>query len=190
MLRLACSIVFLLTLAACDSAGVDPGPLPQFATDTLRTVDVDARATYLRTHQDGGALRARAFRLDSLGALPGDRITFLVAGEAVRDAAAPSASRTSHLTAVFSSSAQLLAPDLAQRVPGAVDAAAAHATVPTGVGALPTDIPQDFFATRATLLVPAGATHVFFSVEDAYFSDNQNAGEGLRVTLLRRRIVN
>lgn len=186
-MRLVLPAAALVLLAACDSYGVDP-PLPTpDVIDTLGTVRVAPRATYLRTEQDPDAARAAALPLDSLGIAPGDALTFYVTGYVDLQPTATPAVRSRDLVGLFAASPTLDAPDRLVRVPDARDAGADFVTDSTALGRLPTDVPEDFFATRATVTVPAGATHLFLAVHDVFYSDNLDVGEGVSVTLLRRR---
>lgn len=64
------------------------------------------------------------------------------------------------------------------RVPDATDAGTGFVSANTWLGNLPTDIPQDFAVddgstfSYAELCVPAGATHIFYTVSDSLFGDN------------------
>ncbi len=188
-MRLLLSAAVLLLLAACDSYGVDtpvPTPVPT-VIDTLGTVRVAPHATYLRTEQDPGATSTAALPLDSLGVAPGDALTFYVTGYVDLQPGTVPAARSRDLVGVFAASPALAAPDALARVTGALDAGADFVTDSTAVGRVATDVPQDFFATRATVTVPAGATHLFLAVHDVFYSDNADVGEGVSVTLLRRR---
>ena len=96
------------------------------------------------------------------------------------------ATRTHDVVAVFSAEAALGARDSVRRVARAVEAGDDVLTLPTGVDSLATDIPEDFYATRSSVIVPAGASHLFLAVHDRYYTDNQDLGAGVQLTLLRR----
>lgn len=188
-MRLALSVVALCLLAACDSSGLDVPlpPPPSAGIDTLGAVRLDARATYLRIADDPGATAAVPVALSSLGAAAGDEITFFVSGYASLDPTDPNRARSRDVVAVFAASSAMDAPDVRRRVRDAVEAGTDFATDSTAIGRQPTDIDEDFFATRATVIVPASATHLFLALHDGFYTDNTDVGEGVLVTVLRRR---
>ena len=61
--------------------------------------------------------------------------------------------------------------------------AATDVTPPTGNGAIPTDIPGDFFIADTTVTIPAGANFLFFSALDDYFGDNVDPNGDFRVRI-------
>lgn len=174
----------LTALAACDTDGLDPLPPAPTVVDTLGTFHLPARATYLRVNADPDAVDAVPLDLDALGVAAGDTLSFYVTGRAIID---PATSTYTHdVVAVFSGDAALAPADSLSRVTGAVEAGVDFVTLPTGVDALPTDVPEDFLATRSSVVVPAGARRLFLAVHDGYYSDNQNLGAGVQLILLRR----
>lgn len=174
----------LTALAACDTDGLDPLPPAPTVVDTLGTFHLPARATYLRVNADPDAVDAVPLDLDALGVRAGDTLSFWVTGLAVIDPT--TATRTHNVVGVFSADGALAPSDSLRRVTGAVEAGADFVTLPTGVGGLPTDVPEDFFATRSSVVVPGGARRLFLAVHDGYYSDNENLGAGVQLTLLRR----
>lgn len=176
----------VVSLAACDTDGIDPRPPGPARVDTLGTFAIPARATYLRTDAEPDALDAQPLDLDVLGVEAGDTLSFYVTGYAILDPRDPTGTRTRDLIAVFSATHALAPGDSLQRVTGAIEAGVDLVTPATAVNGLPTDVPEDFLATRSSVVVPAGARHLFLSVVDVFYSDNQNLGEGLQLTLLRR----
>lgn len=186
-MRSALLVAFAVaSLAACDTDGIDPLPPGPTVVDTLGTFAVPARATYLRTESDADAVAARPLDLDSLGVEAGDTLSFYLTGYAILDPTDPSASRTRDVVAVFSSDGALAPSDSLRRVTGAIEAGEEFVTLLTGVSGLPTDIPEDFFATRSSVIVPAGARRLFLAVHDGFYSDNQELGTGIQLILLRR----
>lgn len=177
----ACAVALL---AACDTDGLDPLPPGPTVVDTLGTFHLPARATYLRVNADPDAVDAVPLDLDSLGVNPGDTLSFYVTGFAIIDPA--TSMRTHDVVAVFSGDAALAPADSLARVTGAVEAGPDFLTLPTGVDGLPTDVPEDFFATRSSVIVPAGARRLFLAVHDGFYSDNQDLGAGVQLILLRR----
>ncbi len=174
----------VVTLAACDSDGIDPLPPGPTVVDTLGTFPIPARATYLRVHADSGAVDAVPLDLVRLGVAVGDTLSFYITGRAVIDP--PTATRTHDVIAVFSADAALGPRDVVNRVAGALEAGTDILTLPTGVDSLTTDIPEDFYATRSSVIVPPGARQLFLAVHDRYYTDNENLGAGIQLILLRR----
>lgn len=189
-MRLILAAAPLILLAACDTYGIDPAPVPTPApggVDTLGALRLGPRATYLRTHRDSAAALPLRVALDSLGAAPGDALTFFVSGYATLDPAAPQPTRSRDVVGVFAASSNLEAPAAPRRVRDALDAGADFVTDSTALGRYATDVPEDFFATRATVTVPSGATHLFLALHDVFYSDNVSVGDGVLVTVLRQR---
>ena len=77
----------------------------------------------------------------------------------------------------------------ARRIKDAIDGDWHIETRPSYTTGAPTDIDEDWEATDACWTVPAGATHVFFSVYDDMFLDNTDAlvnGEAFGVAVSER----
>ena len=174
--------LFLLT--ACDTSGVDGDEAgPYFAVGTF---DVDPRGTYLRTNLDT-VNAPTVIDLDALGVSPGDSLFVKILGEVDLDPAQsqngePGAGSFSTL-GVFSSSTTLLGTDELDRVPDAIDVPGEIVTGTTALGDLPTDIPEDVTVNRGQFLVPAGATTLFLSPNDRFFSDNEAVNGTYTATL-------
>jgi hypothetical protein len=81
---------------------------------------------------------------------------------------------STEMIGVFSSSDVLLAPNLLNRVPGAIDAGVPVVTWNTLFGDMATDIPQDFRIANTIVQVPLGANYLFVAAEDIYYSDNSD----------------
>lgn len=163
----------LLLLSACDTSGDDDGDGGPYVV--VGTVDIDPTGTYLRTNADP-ANGPTVVNLDSLGVTPGDSLFIRVLGEADLDPASgqdgqPGAPSFLAL-GVFSSSDTLLNSDQLNRVPGAIAVPGDIETGSTAIGDLPTDIPEDVLVNRGRFVVPAGATTLFLSPNDRFFSDN------------------
>jgi hypothetical protein len=161
---------------------------PKTVCDAQVTASVDPKGTYLHTSGDTPGAPA-IVDLAAHGFLPGNPLKLTYTGnfKSWLEFVGP---RDVLLLGVFSSSATLLAPEEAQRVPGAMEAGADYITSPTYFGPEPTDIPEDFRLyppyrtpeepTGFVITIPAGATHLFLGVSDSFLADN--AGE-LFVTL-------
>ena len=92
---------------------------------------------------------------------------------------------STEMIGVFSSTNVLLAPNLLNRVPGAIDAGIPVVTWNTLFGNMSTDIPQDFRIANTLVQVPLGANYLFVAAEDIYYSDNSNpnGNYGVRITV-------
>ena len=155
-------------------------------------VPVDARQTYLRTHEAGTEdqpLDAPALDLADLGLAPGQPACFEALGDFVYYDDLRARDRDARLvTGVFSSSATLLGPDAWDRVPGALDAGDDVYTESTYRDGLGTDIAQDFDATSGCVTVPDGAKYLFLAPWDNLYRDNADAlvdGQPFRVAVSR-----
>ena len=166
-------LVLPLLLAACDTTGVDEqGGGPYVVVGTF---DIDPAGTYLRTNADA-ANGPTVLKLDSLGVDAGDSLFVRILGEADLNPAAsqngqPGASSFTTI-GVFSSSETVLASDVLNRIPDAIDVPGEIVTGSTAIGDLPTDIGEDVLVNRGQFLVPTGATTLFLSPNDRFFSDN------------------
>jgi len=91
---------------------------------------------------------------------------------------------STEMIGIFSSTDVLLAPNLLNRVPGAIDAGLPVVTWNTLFGNMSTDIPQDFRIANTIVQVPLGANYLFVAAEDIYYSDNSNpnGNYGVRIT--------
>jgi len=93
---------------------------------------------------------------------------------------------STEMIGVFSSSDVILAPNVLNRVPGALDAGIPVVTWNTLFGNMSTDIPQDFRIANTIVQVPLGANYLFVAAEDIYYSDNSdpNGNYGVSITPL------
>lgn len=154
-------------------------------------IPINPRATYLRTNNDPSAQAAVPIDLHALSfpVDPGDSILLERIGDFSPFAAF--GDNALSLLGVFSASSTLLPASNQSRVVDAIDAGTDFTTAPTAMGALPTDIPQDFAISTpagspASVLVqvPAGARFLFTAPHDSFFGDNTdpNGNYGLRIT--------
>jgi hypothetical protein len=146
-------------------------------------------ATYLLTNDDIGSLDAIPLALSNFGIQPGqiiriERLGFFDPGGTFGETSAS-------LSAVFSASNTLLSASLLNRVQDAIDAGTDYTSFRTFRGNLLTDIPEDFTlgsngSGSIDIVVPTGATHLFFSPRDPYFGDNTdpNGDYGVAVTVV------
>lgn len=139
------------------------------------TFPLDPRATYLRTNNDSPAAPL-VVALASLPAAPGTWLRVGTVGAFRHVSGGQDTTRS--LCAVFSNGSQVLASSVQHRVPGALRAGPSFPGANTYHGALPTDIPEDFFASRTSwsdsvlVEVPPGATHLIAGVHDSLYNDN------------------
>ena len=187
--RLIVAGLVLLLLEA--GVGCSDSSGPSEPTETLIDFfEIDPRATYLHTcsnpadaFYDDGAIEAVPMLLADHGLTPGDRIRI----EAIGDYYNGLNDRTKGI-ALFSSSATLLAASEPHRLPDAIEAGEDHVSGPTwGCGQEPMDIPEDFgYEPDVTVVIPQGATHLFYTVRDSYYEDNtdENGDFGVNIWLL------
>jgi len=90
---------------------------------------------------------------------------------------------STEMIGVFSSNDVLLAPNILNRVPGAIDAGIPVGTWNTLFGNMSTDIPQDFRIANTIVQVPLGANYLFVAAEDIYYSDNSNPNGNYGVSI-------
>jgi hypothetical protein len=148
-----------------------------------QTINLDPKATYLRTSQDPDSLDSQPTDLQSLGFNPGDIVSIQGFGSynpsvVTTDPPYPPAT---DVLAVFSKSDVLLASDNLNRVFDAIPCDGVRIVTPptlypTG-GSLPTDIPEDLCVScgqyrDCIVTIPDGAGYIFFSPNDSFFSDN------------------
>ena len=187
--RLIVAGLVLLLLEA--GVGCSDSSGPSEPTETLIDFfEIDPRATYLHTcsnpadaFYDDGAIEAVPMLLADHGLTPGYRIRI----EAIGDYYNGLNDRTKGI-ALFSSSATVLAASEPHRVPDAIEAGEDHVSGPTwGCGQEPMDIPEDFgYEPDVTVVIPQGATHLFYTVRDSYYEDNtdENGDFGVNIWLL------
>ncbi len=152
------------------------------------TLPMDPRSTFLRVENDP-AQPPLVVDLTNLGVAPGTWLEIGTSGAYCYRGGVPDTYR--YLVAVFSSSNQLLASGLQQRVPGAIAAGPAYGSGFTYWGSHPTDIVEDFVCSRdlwderIQIQVPVGATHLFLGALDSYYGDNFDPNQDY-VAVIRR----
>jgi hypothetical protein len=164
------------------------------------TIFIDPTRTFLMTAGDpwdGGepVPGSISLRLADYGIAPGDSVLLEQLGDYYNGAEGYHGNEASldTLTAmigIFSSTDELLAPNLLNRLPGALDAGQYIVTMNTlygGVGnaGVPTDIPYDFGIGFNIFLIPTGAAYLFVAVHDVYYSDNSDPDLDFAVRLTR-----
>ena len=144
-------------------------------------VNIDPRATYFLTSNDN-VPGAAPILLSDHDIFAGDTIQLDIFGGYDNG---PGSEDSFYLTAgVFSSSADLLASSVLNRVTGAIDAGIDLLTYSTYFNGLPTDIAEDFGIGRSvTISVPTGALYLFVSPSDILFSDNSDLNNNYEISL-------
>ncbi len=139
-------------------------------------VPINPAATYLRTNEDPLALDATPIDLAALSISPGDQIWLERLGAYNPwGAFDPDRDYYRYMIGVFSTTSTLLSSDQQYRVPGAVMSAGfPYETVPTYIGSLPTDIPEDFWIATEyihgfSITVPPSARYLFVNSLDSFY---------------------
>ncbi len=165
-------------LVAAALAAAATGGLASLASAGT-VIYMDPRGTYLHTGAGDPSLPAVPVELSSIGVVAGDRLLLRQLGEFDNG---PGTDSFTGMLAVFSASSALLGPTELNRVVDAIDAGVDANSGTTCPGLEPTDVSQDFAVSRPGLaivevcvIVPQGATHIFFSPSDCYFGDNSDA---------------
>jgi hypothetical protein len=145
-------------------------------------VPIDVHSAYLHVDTADFANPALAIDLGALGLAPGYTIGLECAG--AWDPG-PGGDDQTNLLGVFSDSATLLDRSLLHRVPGAIDAGLDNNSGSTWPSGEPTDIAEDFLIGRPgiAIVIPAGATHLFVTPADIYYTDNSDPDGDLGVTI-------
>ena len=162
------------------------------------TISIDPLRTYLFTNNDpwsgnGSVAGSIPIALGDLGISGGEFIQLQQLGSFYDGTYGygpgidvSSLATSTEMIGVFSSSDVLLAPNILNRVPGAIDAGIPVVTWNTLFGNMSTDIPEDFRIANTIVQVPFGANYLFVAAEDIYYSDNSdpNGSYGVRITPL------
>ncbi|HEX5647983.1 MAG TPA: PEP-CTERM sorting domain-containing protein [Nitrospira sp.] len=149
------------------------------------TISIDPLQTFLFTYNDpdwgtGSVAGTTPIVLSDIGLSGGDLIQLEKlgdwydghAGYTGVDVAALDV--MTEMVGVFSSSNELLAPDVLARVPGVLGAGAEYTTWNTLYSNMTTDVYGDFRIDNTFLYIPFGATHLFVAAHDIYYSDNSD----------------
>jgi hypothetical protein len=175
---LAQSVVFVAALVTTFAASSE-----------ATTISIDPTRTFLMTAGDpwdGGEPVSGSIPicLADYGIASGDSVLLEQLGDYYNGAEGYHGNEASldTLTAmigIFSSTDELLAPNLLNRLPGALDAGQYIVTMNTLYGGgenagVPTDIPYDFGIGFNIFQIPTGAAYLFVAVHDVYYSDNSD----------------
>ena len=171
--------IFILGLVFCFS----------HSEAVATTISIDPLRTFLFTNNDpcvpwcgnGSVPSSIPIALAALGISGGDTIQLEQLGSFYDGTYgygpginALSLQTSTEMIGVFSSSDVLWAPNVLNRVPGAIDAGIPVVTWNTYFGNMSTDIPQDFRIANTIVQVPLGANYLFVAAEDIYYSDNSD----------------
>jgi hypothetical protein len=150
------------------------------------TISIDPLRTFLFTNNDpwsgvGSVQPSIPIALNSIGISAGDTIQLDQLGDYYdgRDGYGPGVNTlaldtSTEMIGIFSSSNTLLAPNVLDRVPGAIDAGLSVTSWNTLFGNMSTDIPYDFRVANTIVQVPVGAAYLFIAAHDIYYSDNSD----------------
>ena len=122
--------------------------------------------------------------LQKMKLFAGDKIRIEIEGKYHFDVGRPS-EMINDTAAVFSSSNVLLAQSELKRVPGAIDCGIDFTTDVTWHGKHVTDIPEDFDARGADVIIPKGAKYLFIGVTDGFVTDN-TADKSFKAKIIRK----
>jgi hypothetical protein len=155
-------------------------------TTVAGTIPLDARQTYLLTHNDPLAVDSPVINLASLGLFSGMTIDLYVTGticyywDGTTCQIGPSIPWS--MAGVFSSSSNLGPFNNLNRVTGALYSNGSPVfTIPTFYDGLQTDVPQDFSISAIAsdqsgpvtqVKIPIGAQYLFVTANDSFFGDN------------------
>ncbi len=157
--------------------------LALLAPTTSRGVDIplDPKNTYFHVCMDPAAGNAVPVVLANLGIQPGEVILLENLGGWDNG---PGTDIPRNTIVVFSGSATLLPGSAHPRVPDAIEAGIDFHSSNTFNCNDSTNIAQDFHVAPTLIVVPTGATHLFASGHDQFFSDNSdpNGDYALRIT--------
>lgn len=177
-LRLKMHTTGMLAILALVAGTLCPG-----APVHAATLSIDPSRTFLRTNNDA-ASSSIPIALGSLGFSGGDLIVIERLGDFKAGAAFTDTVAT--MIGVFSASSILLNSATLRRVQDARDAGVDFITLPTAVGSLATDIPEDFLITSTVIIrIPVGATHLFVAPSDSFYSDNTDPDGDYAVRIAR-----
>lgn len=164
------------------------------------TISIDPTRTFLLTAGDpwdGGepVPGSLPIRLADYGIAPGDVVLLEQLGDYYNGAEGYSSNVASldtdtAMIGIFSSTDELLAPNILNRVPGALDAGQYIVTMNTlyggaGNAGVPTDIPYDFGIGANIFQIPNGAAYLFVAAHDVYYSDNSDPDSDFALSITR-----
>ena len=166
-----------------DSKGpVDLGPL---AEEVKQVLTIDAKGKFLLSSSDDIPSNPLIVDLQGMQLFPGDTISIKVLGGYQFRVGQPTELST-NTVAVFSESDVILEKSELHRVPGAIDCGEDIETAVTWFEKLITDIPEDFDAREAEVVIPQKAKFLIVGVGDGYVTDNAAADGSYRVEITKK----
>ncbi len=159
------------------------------ATAKQVLVDLDPRATFLRTNRDD-ALDSIPLELAGFGASPQDVLYIQRLGGFSFRSTLPDNS-SSDTIGIFSSTPTLRSPRFTSRVEDAIDAGVDFDSLPTFFDGIGTNIAEDFLIAGTSpdepdgvlITVPEGATHLFVAAHDSLYRDNVDSNSDYKVLI-------
>jgi PEP-CTERM motif len=164
------------------------------------TISIDPTRTFLMTAGDpwdgvGSVRGSLPIRLADYGIAPGDVVLLEQLGDYYNGAEGYSGNvgfldTDTAMIGIFSSTDELLTPNLLNRVLGAQDAGQHIVTMNTLYGGgenvgVPTDIPYDFGIGANIFHIPNAAAYLFVAAHDSYYSDNSDPDSDFAVRMTR-----
>jgi len=130
---------------------------------------IDSKGKFLLSSSSDRIKSPLIIDLQEIKLYPGDEILIEVLGKYQRGGGSGLSNGTN---AVFSTSNVILDKSKLHRIPGAIDCGVDIKTNVTWFEKLSTDIPEDFDATSAEVVIPENSKYLFVGVTDGYVSDN------------------
>ena len=165
------SYVLLFTVGADFAAAQNAIP------DTL--ISISPRATYILVNNDA-ALNTVPINLAEIGLFEKDYIVLQRIGDFDNG---PNGDTFTSMMGLFSRNDTLLAGNILNRVPGAIDVGMDFISSPAWSGSVPTDIPEDFFIDSVVVQIPDSAKFIFVAIHDSKFDDNSDPDGDLAVRI-------
>ena len=130
---------------------------------------IDSKGKFLLSSLSDGIKSPLIIDLQEINLNPGDEIFIEVTGKYQLGGGSGLSNGTN---AVFSTSNVILDKSKLHRIPGAIDCGVDIKTNVTWFEKLPTDIPEDFDARNAEIVIPQDSKYLFVGVIDGYVTDN------------------
>ena len=166
-----------MTLAICLLCSAVP-----VAAQT--TIPIGVHSAYLHIDRADTASAAYAIDLAALGLVPGYTILLEPVGDWD---AGPGGDVQTTMLGIFSANATVLPGSLLHRIPGAIDAGPDNFSGGTWPNNEPTEVAEDFTIQPPglSIVIPPGATTLFVTPADIYYTDNEDPdGDlGVRITV-------
>jgi len=151
--------------------------------NTRQDFTINAKGKFLLSSSNDAIAKPLIIDLKKMKLFPGDKILIKVLGKYQFDVNRPS-ELINDTNAVFSTSDVILKQSKLHRVLGAIDCGVDIKTDVTWFGKLATDIPEDFDARNAAIVIPKNAKFLFVGVTDGFATDNA-ADSSYRVKIIK-----